>query len=102
MFMHEESPSLGFDDCVFPNCLDHSHVSHMYLQPSPSPKYDIVEPVDNPKICDSNVDLGHEDNMFNMLGGNAHYYVSLGYLRGYDPSIDPYCVCLGDLPSKIM
>jgi len=68
VFMHEESPSLGFDDCVFPNCLDHSHVSHMYLQPSPSPKYDIVEPVDNPKICDSNVDLGHEENEFNMLG----------------------------------
>jgi len=27
--------------------------------------------------------------------------VSLGYLRGYDPSIDPYCVSLEDLPRKI-
>jgi len=42
VFMHEESPCLGFDDCVFPNFLDHSHLSPMYLQPSPSPEYDIV------------------------------------------------------------
>ena len=37
-----------------------------------------------------------------VLGGNVHDYESLGYLRGYDPSIDPYCVYPGDLPSKIM
>jgi len=37
-----------------------------------------------------------------VLGGNVHGYVSLAYLRGYDPSIDPYCICLGDLASEIM
>ena len=29
-------------------------------------------------------------------------FVFLGFLRGYDPSIKPYCVCLGDLPRKVM
>ena len=37
-----------------------------------------------------------------VLGGNVHGYVSLAYLRGYDPSIDPYCIWLGDLAGKII
>jgi len=37
-----------------------------------------------------------------MLGRNVDDYVSLGYFRGYDPSIDPYCVCLEYLPSNVM
>jgi len=53
-------------------------------------------------ICDSNVDLGYEDNMFNMLGGNIDDYVSLDYFRGYDPSIDPYCLHLEDLFRKVL
>jgi len=36
-----------------------------------------------------------------MLGANVHDYVSLGYLRGYDPSIDHYCVTREDLPKNI-
>ena len=36
-----------------------------------------------------------------MLGGNVHNFVSLGYFRGCEPSIDPYCVYLKDLPRKI-
>ena len=67
--MHEESPSLGFDDSVIPNPLDHSHVSPMYLQPSHSPEYYINVPMDTSMIC--NIDLDCEDNMFNMLGGEC-------------------------------
>ena len=37
-----------------------------------------------------------------MLGGNVDDHMSLGYLRGHDPSIDPYYVCLEDLPRKVM
>ena len=59
-------------------------------------------PVDNLKINDSNVDLGHEDNEFNVLGGNVDDYLSLGNFRGYDPSIDPYCEFLEDQLRKIM
>ena len=79
MFMHEESPSLGFDDSVLPNPFDHSHVFPLCLQPSP---------VDNPMICDDNVNLGYEDNMFSMLGGNVDNFLSLGYFCGYDASAD--------------
>ena len=100
VFMHEESPSLGCNN-VLPNPLDHSHVSPICSLPSPSTKYYIDAPISNPMIFDANVDLGYEDNMFSMLGGNVDDYVSLGYFRGYDPSIDPYCVCLEDLSRKI-
>ena len=65
----------------------------MCSQPSISPEYSLDAPIDNSKICDSNFYLGHEDNKFNVLGGNVDNYLSLGYLRGYDPSINPYCVC---------
>jgi len=53
-------------------------------------------------ICNANIDLDYEDNKFNMLGGNVDDYASLGYFRGSDPSIDPYCLSLEDLPRKIM
>jgi len=53
-------------------------------------------------IFDANVDLGYEDNEFNVLGGIVDDYVSLCYFRGYDPSIDPYYACLEDLPRKVM
>ena len=72
------------------------------FQPSISPKYSLDAPVDNPNICDFNVDLGYEDNIFSMLDRNVQDYLSTGYLRGYDPSIDLYCVRLEDLPRKIM
>ena len=49
----------------------------------------------------AHVDLGYENNVFDMFGGNADNYVSLGYLRGYVLSIDPYYVSVEDLPRKI-
>jgi len=42
VFMYKESPSLGFNDCVFLNPLDLSHVSPMCSQPSLSAEYNIV------------------------------------------------------------
>ena len=75
--MHEEFPSLSFHDVVLLNPLDYSHVSPMYLQPSPSTEYYIDVPMDNSMICYT--DLGCEDNIFNMLGGNVDDYLSQGY-----------------------
>ena len=102
MFVHEESHSLCLHDIVLPNPLDHSHVSTMCSQPFISPEYSLDGPIDDHKIFDSNVDLGHKDNDFNVLSGNVDDYLSLGYLRGYDHSIDPYYIYLEDLPRKIM
>jgi len=68
--MHEESPSLVCNN-VLPNPLDHSHVSPMCSLSSVSPECSIDAPIDNPKICDSKVDLGHAGKMFNMLGGKC-------------------------------
>ena len=59
-------------------------------------------PVNNFLICDTNIDLGYEDNIFSMPRGNVHDYVPLGYFRGHDSFIDHYCICIGDLPKKIM
>jgi len=87
VFMHKESPSLGFDNNVLHNPLDYSHVSPMYLQPSSSPEYYIDVPIDNPMICNGNVDLGYENNMFNILGGNVDNFVSLGYFSGIIPPL---------------
>ena len=102
MCVHKESPSLGFDDSVLPNSLNHSHIFLLCSQPSPSPKYYIYVPIDNPVIFNSNVELGYEDNVFGMLGGSVGDYVILGYFREYYPSIDLYYICLEDLPRKVM
>jgi len=101
VFKHEDLLSLGCD-IVLPNALNHSHVSLMCSQPCLSPTYFINVPIDNPMICDGIVDLGYKDNMFDMLGGNINDYVSLGYFRGCDPSIEPFYVCLEDMLRKIM
>jgi len=101
VFMHEESPNLGFDDIILSNRLDHSHASPMCSPPSIFLEYSLDVPIDNSMICDTNDNLGYVDKMFSMLGGNVDDYASLGYFRGYDLSIDPYCLCLGDLPKKI-
>jgi len=97
----EESSSLCFS-CAFPNPLDHSHVSPTCSLPSPSPEYYMDALIDYPMIFNANNDLGYQDNEFNMLSEDVHDYASLGCFRGYDPSIDPYCICLEDLPKKIM
>jgi len=70
VFEHERSSSLGYDN-VLPNPLYQSHVSSMCSQPSCFPEYYFNVPIDNFMICDSNVDLGREDNMFDVLGGNV-------------------------------
>jgi len=72
VFMHAESNSLSFDNFVHPNRLDQSHISLIHLQPSPSPEHYTDVPIDNPMICDANVDLGYKDNMFSMLGGSVN------------------------------
>ena len=71
VFVCEESPSLGFDDSVIPNLLDHSHILPICSLPFSCPEYDLVEPINNLMIFDANVDLGYEDNEFNVLGGNV-------------------------------
>jgi len=68
----------------------------------PSPEYYIDVPVDNPIICNATMDLGYEDNVLDMSGRNVYDYISLGYFRGYNSFIDPYCICLEDLSRKVM
>ena len=58
--------------------------------------------IDNSIICDSNVDLGYEDITFDVLSENVDNFLSIGYLSGYDVSVDPYCRYLAKKPKKIM
>jgi len=101
-FMHEKSSSLGFDDTILSNPLDHSHASSFCSLPSHSPEYYIDTRIENLMIFGANVDLGSMNNMFNMLGGNVDNFHSLGYFCGYDASVDPYCILLVDKHRKIV
>ena len=65
------------------------------------PECSLDVPIDNPKVCNSNIDLGYEEKMFDVLVGNVYNFLSLGYFSGYNASIDTYCVGLGDLRKKI-
>ena len=47
-------------------------------------------PVSNPMIYDSNVKFGYKDKMFDMLGRNVDYFVSLHYFSWYDAFLKPY------------
>ena len=99
-YAHEGSPGLTYDN-VIPTSLDHFHVSTFSSQPSSSsPKYAFDVPIDNSEICASNVEMGHESHMLNLLGGNNETFESLGYLSGYDAALDPYCTYLVDVPRK--
>ena len=100
LFQHEESPSLGCPNDLL-NPFDYSHASTLCSLPSPSLEYYIDMPIGNPIIYRAATDLGYE-NMFSMLDWNIDNYVFLGYFRGYDPSSDPYCVCLKGFPKKVM
>jgi len=82
VFMYEEFPSLGFDNIILPNPLDHSHISCLYLQPCPSPEHCIDMPINNFLIYDANIDLGYEDNVFDVVGVKVDNFASLGYFRG--------------------
>jgi len=75
--MHEGSLSLACEN-VPPSPLEHSQVSAFCSQPSFSPEYTYDVPIDNFDICDSNVDMGNEDNVLNTLGGNVENFESLG------------------------
>jgi len=99
--LREESPSLSYYN-VIPNSLEHSHVSTFYSPPSFSPELDFDVPIDNLEICDLNVDMGHENNLFNVLVGNNDNFESLGNFSGYDAALDPYCMNLVDMPRKIV
>ena len=48
------------------------------------PKCSVDVPSDISTLYDFNVDLGRENNMFNMLGGNVANFGSLGYFSGHD------------------
>jgi len=100
-FVHEESLNLACDN-VLPSLLDSSHVYTFCSQPSFSPELDSDVLIDNFEICDSNVDMGYKDNMFNTLGGNFKTFESLGYFSGYDAAFDPYCLYLVDKLRKIL
>ena len=70
LFVHEGSSSLTYNN-VFPNPLEHAHVSTFSSQPSSSsPELAFDMPIANSEICASNVDLGHESHMLNSLDGN--------------------------------
>jgi len=58
--------------------------------------------IDNFEICDSIVDMGNENNVLNVLGGNDENFGPLRYFSGYDAALDPYCIYLVDKPRKIM
>jgi len=99
--MPKDSSSLGCEN-VLPNPLDQSHISTMCSQPLFSPESYFDVPIDNPIICDSNVDNGYENNMFNMIDGNVDMFISLDYFYRYDFSLAPYCIYLEDRPRKIL
>ena len=42
------------------------------------------------------MDLGYDDNMFHMLGGNVDHFKFLGYLS----ALDPYRLSLMGMPRK--
>ena len=102
VFMYEEPPSLDFDNIALRNPLDDSRVSPIRSLPSPSLDYYFDVLIDNPMIFYSNDDLGYEDDMFHMLGGNVDNFMCRGYFSGYNASLDAYCMCLVDAPRKII
>jgi len=59
-------------------------------------------PIDNFELCDSIVDLGNENNVFNVLDGNVENFESLGNFSGYNAALDPYCIHLVEKPRKII
>jgi len=65
VFLHEKSPNLDFHDSVLL-----SYSFPLSSQPSPSLEYYIDVPIYSPMIYDAPMDLGHENKIFNMLGGN--------------------------------
>jgi len=73
-------------DNISPDPLDASHVSSLCSQPSPFPKCHIMSLVNYHDVLEGNVDDCVE---------------SSGTFRGYDPSLDPYSLYLGNVLAKI-
>jgi len=101
IFMHEGSPSLACENDL-PRSLEHSHVPTFCSQPLFSLEYTYDVTNDNFELCDSIVNMSHEDNMLSMLSGNVKNFGSLGYFSRYNAALDPYCIHLVDKPRKIM
>ena len=101
VYAHKESSSLNYDN-ILSNPLGHSDVDPMCSQRSSSLKYYFDEPIDDPMICDSNVDLDYESNTFDVLGGNVDNFLSLRHFSGYDDALGPYCIYLVDKAKQIM
>ena len=59
-------------------------------------------PHDISELIESNIEMGHEKYMFNVLGGNVENFESLGSLCGCDAALDPYYIHLEDKPRKIV
>ena len=59
----------------------------MFSQPLFSPKHSFHMLNDISKPCNFSVDLGNEDNVLNILGGNVETFESLGYFSGYDAAL---------------
>ena len=78
-------------------CLDYFHVQ--YTCPS---LYTRIELIDT--ICNEPLEL--TPTSFPLLPATPSYmhafHESLGDIRGYNPSFDPYCAHLEDVPQKIM
>jgi len=78
---------LDMVDNISPDPLDTIHASSSYSPPSLSPKRYNLSLV----AC-------HD-----MLEGNGIDCMdALGTFRGYSPSLDPYCLFLGNMPTKIL
>jgi len=77
VLVHDWSPNLGFDDNVLPNSLIIS-IFHLFVDYPQCPRSNSLDaPINNPKICDSHVDLGREVKMFNMPGGYVNNFLFL-------------------------
>ena len=81
-----DSTSLSYE-IFLPNPLDHSHVSTTCSQPSFFHNYYFDVPIDNPLICNSNVDLNRKHNVFNMLGGKINNFFPYVTLVGMIPPL---------------
>jgi len=81
------STSPDMVDNISPDPLDASHASSLCSLPSPFPKCHNMSLVNYHDIREGNVD----DCVDNV-----------GTFRRYDPSLDPYSLCLGNMPAKFM
>jgi len=81
----EEAPFVEFDGNLVLN--------------SDTPSIEHIDP-----ICHKQLDLTPTSSpLISTTPSHLHaFHESLGNNRGYNPSVDPYCAYLKDVPSKIM